>query len=193
MQEPVERAERPAENRVGHCPLHDRQRVDVDDRVADPEHAERDDGDDGEREPTEDRERQPEEREPEREVAGQAPARGEDERDEAADEPADADGGVEEPDTRLVEVEQLERRDDDEHVERARDERLRGVEADQRPQGRLAHDRRDPGEDAAVLVATVFLVGARSRGGSRPRRPRTRTADQRNVTPVRREHDGRGR
>ena len=62
--------------------------------------------------------------------------------DEPADEPTDADGGVEQADARLVEVEQLERRDDDEHVQRAGDERLRRVEADEGAQLRLPDDRR---------------------------------------------------
>ena len=130
-------------------------------------------------------ERQPEEREPDGEVPRQPSPRREDERDEAADEPADADGGVEEPDTRRVEVEQLERRDDDEHVERARDERLRRIEADERPE-----------VGSRAIVAIPARMPARPRlgvagGARRPlaRRARDRgarrrgAADQRNVAP----------
>ena len=151
-QEALERSERATEHRVGDDALHDRQRVDVDDRVPDADHAERGDGDEGDRHASHENEREAEQRKPEREVARETAACREDEGDEPADQPTDSDGGVEEADAGLVEVEQLERRDDDEHVERSGDERLRPVQADERAQVRLPDDRPDAGHDAARLV-----------------------------------------
>ena len=98
------------------------------------------------------------------------------------DEPADADRRVEQADARLVELEQLERRHDDEDVERAGDERLGGVEADERPQRRLARDRRDSRRGRR---RSSFRVGRRclARRLEVAAGRATRNADQRNDAP----------
>ena len=128
-------------------------------------------------------ERQPEQRKADREVPRETAAAGEDERDEPSDEPSDADRGVEQPDARRLQVEQLERGDDDEHVERARDERLGRVEADERPQRRLAGDRRDARQAPRRSRAAGPATAARTCGSSRRGARATRAADQRNVAP----------
>ena len=87
--------------------------------------------------------------------------------------PPTPDRGVEQAHPRRVEVEQLERGDDDEDVQRPRDERLCAVEADEHPEGRLADDRRDARQDAG-LAAARRVGGAVSRGASYRRRPSTR-------------------
>ena len=178
-QEPLEGAEGPAQDVVGDGALHDRQGVHVDDRVPDADDREGDHRDHGDRDAADQREREPEEREPQREVAGQPPAGREEQRDEPADEPADADGGVEEADAGVVEVEELEGGDDDEHVERAGDEGLGRVEPDERAERRLAHDRPDPGEQARCPARPrpprAAPEAARDRAGrARARRTRGR-------------------
>ena len=110
------------------------------------------------------------------------PPRREEQGDEPADEPTDAHRGVEQPDAGLVELEQLERGDDDEHVERAGDERLRRVEANERSEGRLARDRRDPGAGARARPRAAIASTARAAARS-ARSPMTRNADQRKLAP----------
>ncbi len=142
--------------------LEQRQPGDVDERDADA-----DDGQEEQRhrrlgEQPDHQDRQAPEHEPDREVRAEAIATDERERAEAAEEPSDPDRRVEEPDARLAEVEQLEGRDDDQHVERAGDQRLRAVEPDDQPQARVAPDR---GEACEALAQ--HATGARCRFGLR--------------------------
>ena len=56
---------------------------------------------------------------------------------EAADQPADADGGVQEPDAGFAQVEHLERHHDDQDVECSGGQRLRSVETDDQAKPRV--------------------------------------------------------
>ena len=131
---------RPA-TRSGRVPLDQRHRGDVDDTVPDPEQAERDHGgprpwQGGERD-----QRSAEAGESEPEVGSCAPAPNEREREQRADDGADARRRLQEPDAGVAEPEELERDHDDEHAVGPRHERLRTVEADHDAQTRLAPGR----------------------------------------------------
>ena len=120
-QRALHRPEHAAHDRVGHCALHDRVGVDVDERVAeaDQHHRQRGNarrsarrrsassGSDQSRTPTP-------------KSSASRPALREDERDQPADETTDADDGVEVADARRPDVEQVEGDRDDEDGRRAR-------------------------------------------------------------------------
>src|SRR6185503_20844885 len=138
------KAERPDDEALEHTedasqhvrrrrPLEKREPGDVDERVADPEDAEEQQRRHSGRPGAEEDERDAPEDEPERERRPEAPQAYESQGDGGAEEPTDADGRVEEARSRAAEIEQLEGGDDDEHVECASHERLRGVEADDEP------------------------------------------------------------
>ena len=71
-------------------------------------------------------------------------ARDEAERDRAAREPADAPGRVQPADAGAAEVDELERRHDDEHVDHALDQRARREHADEQPQPPVARNDAQP-------------------------------------------------
>ena len=141
-QDALEHAEHAGQHVVRHRSLHDREGVDVDDRVTEPDEREREQRHGHRRRDPDQDQRQSEQPDPDPEIGGEPPAGREDECDEAADEAADPERGVEVADPRVVDTEQLERADDDENGERARDERLRGVEA--REHEEIAARRRAP-------------------------------------------------
>ena len=90
------------------------------------------------------------------------------ERDDRADDRADAGRRLQEPDAGVAEVEQLERDDDDEHAVGARDERLRAVEPDHDAQARLApHGAEAGGDPACVFVLRAAPAAGRSVFGMR--------------------------
>ena len=137
----VERPERTAEHRIRDGALHDRDRVDVDERVA-----EADDREGRRARPRrvgqgDQCQRDAEQHDPEAEVRRQPVPGGQDECDETAHEPAGADGGVEVADPALAGPEQVERDDDDQHLERPHHERLGRVETRENAQVAVAEDR----------------------------------------------------
>ena len=174
----LDEAEHAAGDRRGGGPLDQRHRRDVDDAVADPEQAERDDRRPGARQRGERDERGAEAGEPEPEVGGCALAADERERDERADDGADARRRLQEADAGVAEVEELERDDDDQHAVGARHERLRAVEADHDAQARLAPDGAEAGGDPARAPrarAPAGVAAARPSGcARRTRRSRGR-------------------
>ena len=92
------------------------------------------------------RDRDPPEHDSDQEVRRQAPS-DQQRRDERADQASDPHRRVEEADSVLAEVEQLERGDDDQDVERAGDERLRGEQRHQDAKPGLAEDRDEAGRE----------------------------------------------
>ena len=102
---------------------------------------------------------------PEAEVHGQAPTGGEHQGEEPADQPADAQHGVEEPDARLLHVEQVEGDRHAEHERGARDHRLRAVEAHQQGEVAAAPDLAEAGS-GAVEDAVGPIVGVALRGSA---------------------------
>ena len=89
------------------------------------------------------------------------------ERDEPADDPADADGRVEVADAAGAQIEQLERRDSDQDAEGAVDERLRGEEPDDETQPRVVPIARKPAVASSARCGRSRLSGgsvARSSG-----------------------------
>ena len=131
--------------RVRHCALHDREGVDVDERVAeaDQHHRQRGNRDgrpDGDRD-----QRQRPEKNADAEVERKPPALCEDERDQPADQTTDADDGVEVPDPRRPDVEQVEADRDDEDGRRPGDDTLRAEEPDQEAKIAVAEDHAEAG------------------------------------------------
>jgi hypothetical protein len=80
------------------------------------------------------------------EIGRQAPS-DQQRRDERADQSSDPHRRVEEPDSVLPQIEQLERGDDDQDVERSGDERLRGEQRHQDAKPGLAEDRGEAGRE----------------------------------------------
>ena len=73
---------------------------------------------------------------------------------------ADADGGVEPPDTGVAGVEHLDRDDDEQHGERSRDERLRSEEPDDDTRrSPFRGDRREADDDRLAEALLGVLVG----------------------------------
>ena len=91
-----------------------------------------------------------------------------------ADDPARADRAVEDPDPRVAEIEQLQRGDDDEHVQRARDEVLGAVEPDDEPKPRIGVDRADARERVGESVADARARRRRLPGSGCARSGRSR-------------------
>ncbi len=71
---------------------------------------------------------------------------GQRQRADGTHESADADRGVQVADSAVPEVEELDRGNDDEDLNRTEHCRLRGEEADHDPQGRVPGERREPGQ-----------------------------------------------
>ena len=94
-QEALEHAEHAPQHLVRDGALHDRERVDVDERVAEPDHPERDERSGNGRGRPQEHERDAEEHDAEAEVGSEPAPRREDERHEASDEAARSEGGVE--------------------------------------------------------------------------------------------------
>lgn len=137
------------EHSVGHRALQERERGHVHERGADAEQAEQEEGRHRLRPDAEERDRRAPDHHPQPEVAREPAAADERDRHERSEQAADADRRVEEADARLAEVEQVERHGDDEHAERTRDERLRGVEPDQQAQLRIGAYGPEAGERLA--------------------------------------------
>ena len=143
----LDEAEDAARDSGGGRPLDQRHRGDVDDAVADPEQAERDDRRPRLRQRCERDQRSAEAGEAEAEVGRGAPAADERERDDRADDRADAGRRLQEPDAGVAEVEQLERDDDDKHAVGTRDDasarcKARSRCADEARSGRRGSRRR---------------------------------------------------
>jgi hypothetical protein len=127
---------------------------DVDQRVADADDTEREHRDDGRRHCSDERERSAPEHDSECEVAGEPLAADEPQGDGGAEQRADAARRLEQPHAGVAQVEQVERGDDDQHAERACDQALRAVEADQQPQPRLRADGPQPARKPAERITT---------------------------------------
>ena len=140
-------AEHAGENLVRDRALEKRQGGDVDDGVPDSDKAEEDESDRRIREDADQGNRKAPHDQSEPEIGGELLPSDERERGESPEEAADADRRVQEADARLTQVEQLERRDDDQDVERTRDQRLGPVEADDQPQVAIRRDRAEAGEE----------------------------------------------
>ena len=159
-QDALEHAEHPAEDVIRDDALEQRQGGDVGDRVPDPDDGEREQGNGIAGEDADHGERHAEQHDADPEVRGEPAAGREHERHEASHEASDPERRAQVADAGVARVDQLERDEHDEHVERAGDERLRGVEARHRRHVAIA------GDGAHALAQ----LGDRSRGGCRPRR-----------------------
>ena len=162
-------------------PLEQRQPGDVDERVAEAEHAERDERNPGLRPDADRSQGRAPEQDPDPEVRGETLAADQRERRQRADDPADPGSRVQEADAGVSPLQQVERGDDDEHAERTGDHGLgaeyRAIDDAQPPFdrdrleacGRVAQERA-PG----VLLAASVSRPPRARPGSGRRAARSR-------------------
>jgi len=125
----VECPERTTQHGVGYCALHDRDRVDVDEGVAEADDHEACERDRRRIEHGDQREWQAEEHDAEAEVRREAVPGGQHECHEAAYQSAHSDCGVQVADPTFTHPEQVEGNDDDENLERACHKGLGGVDA----------------------------------------------------------------
>ena len=95
---------------------------------------------------SEDDERRTRDHEPDEEGGAQAPRARQRQRSDSSHERADADRRVQVADAALPEVEEIDRSDDDEHLDGAEHRRLRGQEEDHHAQGRVPAERREARE-----------------------------------------------
>ena len=120
-------------------------------------------------------ERDPEDGETEAEVAGEPLARGEHDADEAAEQAADAERGVEPADARVARVQHADRVDDDHHLERTGDEHLRAGQPDRRPAGGGPRAiARKPASSSSPIALRRPCARAACRAAGRARRRPTR-------------------
>ena len=151
----LERAEDAAEHLVRHGALQQRDARYVHERVPDPEDADEDDRAEDGRPDADQSEPGADQDEPQPEVRGEPPPADQGERDGDADDAADADRGVEEAEARVADVEQVERRDDDQHAQRAGDDRLAEVEEDDDAGVALSPERAEAGDGLPKRVAAL--------------------------------------
>ena len=148
-------------------PGEQREAADVDQRVADADHAEQDDrrrllGNDADQ-----GQRRAEQRDADAEPAGEPAAPDQPEREERAEHAAGADGRVQDADARIARVQELDRDDDGEHGQAAARERLHDPEPRDQREPAIGRDRREALEHLAAAAA----------GGLRSRRRVVRERD----------------
>src|SRR4029453_17773653 len=99
------------------------------------------------------RDRNAPENQAEREVRGETLAANKGEGRDRAEQPADAHGRIEEADARLAEIEELEGCDDDQDVQRTRNERLDPVQDHNECEVAVARDGTEAAEELTHEVA----------------------------------------
>ena len=129
----LEHSEDPCPYLVRRHPLEQRQACDVDEYVADSDDAEAEKGQGHARAQTEQNQRDAPEQDSESENRGEAAGRDHAEQDDGSGKSADAVGRVEETDPRRPEVENAERRHDEQDAHDPGDHGLRTVEPDDEP------------------------------------------------------------
>ena len=159
-------AHHPREDLVRDRPLEQRHAGDVHDRHADARDAEQEERGGGGDHDANEGDRHAEHQQPETERRCEACATDERERSEASDEGTDADGRIEVADSRVAEVQELQCRDDDQHVQRSGDQGLASVQADEQPQERVVRDRPEPGEELAEAPVRHRRLGRALRANS---------------------------
>ena len=139
-------AEGAREHLLGHSALKERERRDVHQGVPESDEGKKEQRGRRLGEDPDERDGNPPQPDSEEEVRRQ-PAPDQCGRDHGADQAADPDRRVEEADTLLAEVEQAERDHDDQHVEHACNERLRGEQEHEHAQAALAVQRHEAGRE----------------------------------------------
>ncbi len=146
QEEALEHTEDAREHVLWSRALHQGHSRDVDERVPDADEGEQDEDGRLVRPHRDERDRDSPDEDPDPEVRCEATPPDQRRRGQRADQASDADRRVEETDSRLPCVEQLERDDHDQDVQHPVDERLRTEEPDQQPQPTFAHNRPEAGE-----------------------------------------------
>ena len=171
----LEDTEYASEHVLVHRPLQQREARDVEQRVADADDAETDEGPPGPRPGSDERDRRAPEHERDAEDAGQLATSDEADGSQPAGERTGAERGVQPAEAGLAHAEELDRRDDKEHVQQPAHHRLRVEEQHDQARVGLERERADASEQLVAQAALDATARAGTSPSRRIREPAART------------------